>query len=351
MNNDFPSGGEEERSESTPQSQGGKARAERLSADDRTAIARQAALARWGTEVPQATHEGPLNIAGQTLSAVVLPNGKRLLTQGAFYLAIGRSRTPKAGTGALTTVDGLPFFLQADVLKPFITQELMASTTPIFFRDRSGRRLVGYDAELLPMVADVYLKFRDHFHIQDKKVPEKYGHIVTACDMLVRSLAKVGIIALVDEATGYQDVRDRRALQAILDRYLRKEYAAWAKRFPDEFYRQIFRLRGWQWKGMKVNRPQCVANYTKDLVWSRLAPGILEEVERLNPKDDRGRRKHRHPQYLTDEIGIPSLSAHLYAVVGLMRAADTWDELLKLVDRAHPKQDDPRQLRLFIEPA
>jgi hypothetical protein len=71
-------------------------------------------------------------------------------------------------------------------------------------------------------------------------------------------LADVGIIALVDEATGYQEVRDKLALQAILDAYLRKELAAWAKRFPDTFYRQIFRLRSWQWKGMKVNRPQVV---------------------------------------------------------------------------------------------
>jgi hypothetical protein len=62
----------------------------------------------------------------------------------------------------------------------------------------------------------------------------------------MRGLAHVGIIALVDEATGYQDVRDRLALQAILDAYLRKELAAWAKRFPEEFYRQIFRLRDWQ---------------------------------------------------------------------------------------------------------
>ena len=73
-----------------------------------------------------------------------------------------------------------------------------------------------------------------------------------ACELLMRGLAHVGIIALVDEATGFQQIRDRDALQAILDAYLRKELAAWAKRFPDEFYQQIFRLRGWQWKGMKI---------------------------------------------------------------------------------------------------
>jgi hypothetical protein len=280
-----------------------------------------------------------------------LPNGKRLLTQSTFNLAIGRSRTPKAGTGVLSTVDGIPFFLQADVLKPFITPELMASTTPIFFLDGSGRRSVGYDAELLPMVAEVYLQFRDSCLKGGKLVPTKYAHLIEACDMLIRALAKVGIIALVDEATGYQDVRDRQALQAILDKYLRKEWAAWAKRFPNEFYREIFRIRKWQWRGMKVNRPQCVAHYTNDLVWSRLQPGLLKELEAKNPKDEHGRRKQRYPQWLTDDTGIPALTQHLYAIVGMMRAADSWDALMRMVDRAFPKRGDMPQLELFNDPA
>src|SRR5262245_17296535 len=124
---------------------------------------------------------------------------------------------------------------------------------------------------------------------------------------------RVGIIALVDEVTGYQEVRDREALQAILDRYLRKAFAAWAKRFPDEFYKEIFRLRGWKWRGMEVNRPQCVANYTKDLVYKRLAPGILEELEARNPKNEWGHREARHHQWLTEDVGHPALAQHLYA--------------------------------------
>jgi P63C domain len=87
------------------------------------------------------------------------------------------------------------------------------------------------------------------------KLTEHQKPIASACDFLIRGLAHIGIIALVDEATGYQEVRDRLALQAILDAYLRKELAAWAKRFPDEFYKQMFRLKGWQWKGMSINRP------------------------------------------------------------------------------------------------
>src|SRR5688572_24934628 len=93
---------------------GGLARAAALSADERRQSAQRAALARWDGDLPQASHEGPLKIGGAELWAAVLPNGKRLLSQGAFLKAIGRSRTPKGGTGGFSTVDGLPFFLQAE---------------------------------------------------------------------------------------------------------------------------------------------------------------------------------------------------------------------------------------------
>lgn len=330
----------------TPQSKGGKARALALTDDRKREIAQKAASARWDADIPQASFEGEFKIGDWVIAAAVLPNGKRLLTQGTFLRAIGRSRSPKGGTGVLSTVDGVPFFLQADALKPFVSDDLLASTTPIFFRHLNGKKAVGYDAELLPAVADVYLKMRDAFAADGKQVPGQYDHIVRACDLVMRGLARVGIVALVDEATGYQEVRDRMALQAILDRYLRREFAAWSKRFPDEFYQQIFRLRDWEWRGMRVNRPQVVAKYTNDFVWERLAPGLLEELQKRNPKDERGNRKSAHHQWLTEEVGDPKLAQHLYAVVGLMRASGTWDQFKGMLDRAFPKQGQTLELAL-----
>jgi len=99
-----------------------------------------------------------------------------------------------------STVDGIPFFLQAETLKPFINSELLASTTPIFFRTKSGKKMVGYDAELLPAVAEVYLKMRDKFLSEGKPIPRQYGHIIQECDIIIRGLARIGIIALIDEA-------------------------------------------------------------------------------------------------------------------------------------------------------
>ena len=165
----------------------------------------------------------------------------------------------------------------------------------------------------------------------------------------MRGLATIGIIALVDEATGFQETRDRMALQAILDKFLRKEFAAWAKRFPDEFYKQIFRLRGWEWRGMKINRPQVVAHYTKDLVYERLLPGILAQLEERNPKDERGHRKGRHHQLLTDDVGHPALAQHLYAVITLMRTEDNWDDFRRCLDVALPRQGDNLKFSFMAE--
>jgi len=164
--------------------------------------------------------------------------------------------------------------------------------------------------------------------------------IAEKAEILFRSFAHVGIVALVDEATGYQYIRDRDALQAILDAYLRKELAAWAKRFPDEFYEQMFRLRGWQWKGMKINRPQVVGKYTNDLVYERLAPGILNELQERNPKVSRGERQSKHHQWLTEDVGHPALAQHLYGLIGFMRASDNWEQFYRLVQRAYPKKGD-----------
>jgi hypothetical protein len=129
---------------------------------------------------------------------------------------------------------------------------------------------------------------------------------------------------------------------------LRKELAAWAKRFPDEFYQQIFRLRGWQ-TGKGSSRPQIVAHYTKDIVYARLAPGIVEELERRNPLEQ-GRRKSKHHQWLTEDVGHPALAQHLYAVITLMRIATSWDQFKLLLDTAHPVRGDTLQLPLMGDP-
>jgi len=97
-----------------------------------------------------------------------------------------------------------------------------------------------------------------------------------------------------------------------------------------------------------VQRPQCVAAYTNDLIYSRLAPGILEELESRNPIEN-GIRKGAHHQLLTGDVGNPALAQHLYGVIGLMRASTNWEQMKKLIDSAYPKREDASELKLFVD--
>ena len=277
----------------------------------------------------------PLVIGDIEIDCYVLEDRARVLTQGGFLTAIGRAEKAKGGYGVKRRrVDDPPSFLAARNLIPFISKDLIKSTAPIPFRSR--RIGYGYRAELLPQVCEVYLQARDSGCLLPSQV-----HIAQRADILMRGLATVGIIALVDEATGYQEIRDRKALQIILDKYLLAERAKWAKRFPDEFYKEIFRLRDWEWQGMKVNRPSVVGHYTNDIVWDRLAPGVHEELKRLNPKTERGRRKSLHHQWLTEDIGHAVLQKHLNGVIVLMRSVvrskGGWDEFRRRLQRVFPK--------------
>ena len=281
------------------------------------------------------TPDRPLVIGDIEIPCYVLEDETRVLSQQGFLEAVGRARKAKGGHGG-GMVDKLPAFLAPNNLKPFISDELVESTIPIPFQPPIGVRGHGYRAELLPQVCNVYLEARDA-----KALLPRQEHIAKRCEVLIRGLATVGIIALVDEATGYQEIRDRLALHKFLDRWLLKERAKWAKRFPDVFYKEIFRLRGWRWRGMKVNRPQVVAHYTNDIVWDRIAPGVREELERLNPKTERGTRRGRHHEWLTHDIGHPALQKHLNGVLVLMKsvvqAKGGWEEFKRRLQRVFPK--------------
>jgi hypothetical protein len=166
--------------------------------------------------------------------------------------------------------------------------------------------------------------------------------------ILQHGFATLGIIGLVDEATGYQQVRARDALQAYLDRFLRKELAAWVKTFPDEFFEQLFRLKKWKWKGTS-KRPGVVGHYINDLIYDRLGPGVLDELQKRNPVDERGRRKGKHFQWLTEDIGNPALAQHMYATIGFMRASDSWESFKQAFYRAFPRKGENLALALTFE--
>jgi hypothetical protein len=320
---------------------GGRARALALSSEQRKAIAQKAAEARWKSKALNAefgSPDRPLVIGSVEIPCYVLEDGTRVLARSGFLKAIGRTGKAKGGRQYDDEFQ-TPVFLSAENLRPFITADVDANSSPVVFR-YSGAEVIGYRAEFLPQVCEVYLDAQDAGVLKSNQI-----HIAQACKALHRSFAKVGIIGLVDEATGYQDFRARDALQAYLDKFLRKELAAWVKTFPDEFFKELFRLKGWQWKGTS-RRPGVVGRYINDIIYDRLGPGVLEELKKRNPSDGKGRRKSKHFQWLTEDIGNPALAQHMYATIGLMRATDNWAQFKAVFGRAYPKRGDQLALAL-----
>ncbi len=279
-------------------------------------------------------------MGGLNIPCAVLNSGQRVITQSGFMVALGRARQAKGRQYYKGDVN-LPAFLTAQNLKPYVSSALEVTSSQIEFLSKNGHRAFGYADELLPEVCDVFIKAD-----RASALKANQKHIADQAHIIMKALAHTGIAGLIDEATGYQEVRDKRALQAILDKYLRKELAAWAKRFPDDFYKEMFRLRAWKWPVPSARRPGIVGTYTNDLVYERLAPGILQELEARNPKDERGNRRGHHHRFLTDDVGHPALAQHLHAVIGLMRASSGWEQFYRMINRAFPKKGTTLELAL-----
>lgn len=293
-------------------------------------------------KIPFATHEGAIDINGFQIRSYNLDSGDRVLSRIDFLRALGRTGKAKGGR-AYDKEFELPVFLTANNIKPFISNELIGNSTPIIFKDMKGAESIGYKAQLLPSVCYVFIDAHEA-----KVLHKNQNHIAEQCKQLVRAFATVGIIALVDAATGFEKLRKKDALQKILDKYLRKEYAAWAKCFPDEFYEEMFRLKGWVLDKKTMKMPGVVGRYTNDIIYDRLAPGILEELRKKNPVNEDGKRKTKHHQWLTEDTGHPSLDRHFNGVMALMRANTSWDLFKKNIERAYPKIGSQLALK-FIE--
>lgn len=315
------------------QSMGGKARADALTAEQRADIAKKAAEARWS--LPRAicgAPDRPLRIGAAEIPCYILEDETRVLVQSGMITALGLSHGGSGSRGG----DRLSKFTHQQRLKSFMDNEILERTeNPLKFQLVNGTIAYGYDATLLAKICFAVLDAAKEPGLLQKQ----QDHIIKQAELLIRGFAIVGITALVDEATGYQGIRDRNALNSILNKFLLKELAAWAKRFPDEFYKQIFRLRGWEWRGMNINRPSCVGRYTNDLVYERLAPGILEELKRRMPKTEAGASKGKLQQLLTENVGHPALQAHLAGLMALQRVSPDkgWDQFHRMVERAYPK--------------
>lgn len=292
------------------------------------------------TKILKATHgseKTPLKIGDLEIACYVLEDGTRVLSQRGVNKALS---VPQGG--GETRGLKMPRFLAQSPLKSFISKELTAGVSePIkYIPPHGGNPATGFPAALLPEICKVWIKARDAGVLKTDKQRET----AEKAEIISNGLKHIGIIALVDEATGYQKVRPADDLQKILEAYISKELLPWTKMFPDNYYAELFRLNGWQYNPASVKRPKVAGKMTEDIIYRLLPPGILQELKDKNPKDAKGRRKFKHHQLLSEQIGIHHLEKQIAAVVTLMRVSSNWRKFKGLLNRAFPKPGQQYEL-------
>ena len=285
----------------------------------------------------QAKYEGTLNLGNALLDVAVLENGQRIIKQAAVFKALDR---PARGN---SRVIGIPTFMDAKNLQPYVNEYVKGVIKKVEYLDIKGSAQQGFDCMILPAVCDVYLRAREDGVLLPTQIDT-----AQKAEVLMRSLARVGITALVDEATGYQYDREHDELQKILKAYISEELLPWQKRFPDIFYKELFRLNGWNYtvNGIK-KRPGVIGKWTNTIIYEELPKGVLEELKNKTPKNASGNRTERYHQYLSEDIGEPNLEKQINKAVTLFQVSDNMKQFWSNFKRMKERQIG--QLEISVE--
>lgn len=327
----------------------GHARAAALSSEERREIAKKAAQTRWDKvkDVPQAAYSGKLTIGDMSFPCSVLSDGTRILTQTDFMRGMGMyySGWVAKNRSAEDVAADVPHFLSFRSLKPFVERHLgNLQSIIVKYRTERGSLAHGIKAEIIPKICDVWLDAQEEGKLGPRQIK-----IAQKARLLIRALANVGIIALVDEATGYQRDRASDALALILEQFIAKELQPWVRTFPDEYYEELFRLRELNYPVDTVKRPQYFGHLTNDIIYKRLAPGVLEELKKSTPKTPAGRPRHQFHRILTPNLGHPKLREHMASIVTIMKLSDSYVDFYEKLNRLHPRYEETLALDFMFD--
>jgi hypothetical protein len=315
-------------------SEGGKARAAKLSKEELSAQGRKAVQARWEKAgkpaIPKATHTGPLRIADLEFECAIVKDGDRIVravSETKFMEAMGMYRSGALSTRRKSNEAGaqVPLFLAHKNLKPFADKHLgSVHFQPFKYVTESGAVAHGIPDEVIPKVCEIWID-ADRAGV----LGETQKVIAAKADILLRGFAHVGIRALIDEATGFQYERARRELTEYLEQFLTERLRQWVRTFPNDYFKHLCRLRGVELRpDMKL--PPYFGTLTNNLVYRRLAPGLLRKLKEW--RNERGGSGKLH-SWLNEDRGVPELLVHLGTVVGIMKLHKDYDAFEKQLDQ------------------
>ena len=287
--------------------------------------------------IPTAVHRGELDIIGMSVPCYVLNNDVRV---------IGRT----SATEVLTGIKGggaLEKYIAVRALEPFIPKDLVLERmVPFRLPEVEGleKAVKGLPADLFLEICQGFVSALEYSLRRDSEYPRLTGRqqeMAMQASMFLSACAKLGLEALIDEATGYQYEREADALQVKLAAFLEGEMRKWEKTFPDELWQEFGRLTGW--KGQLSKRPKYWGRLVMELIYEKLDPDVADWLKKNAPKPKYGQNYH---QWLSGQYGLKKLVEHIWMIIGMARTCESMRELRDKVNSMYGK--DPVQLRLYL---
>lgn len=258
-------------------------------------------------DTPIAEFVGVLQIGAGELPCYVLNNGMRVISRtGATKMLAG----PKGG-GQLekyAAAGALPEYM------PNLSEKMMDFILPGVV----NKTVRGMSSDAFLEVCEGYVRaWMDNALDSDsqKEMARNANVFLAAC-------TRVGLAALIDEATGYQYDRAEDALRVKLKAYIGEEMRKWEKTFPDELWEEFARLTNW--KGSIHSRPKYWGKLVIELVYDYLDPDVSKWLKDNAPAPQKGQSYH---QWLTGQYGLRKLTEHIWMVIGMARGCKTMEEL------------------------
>lgn len=300
--------------------------AKALNVDKEDLYDKSVLVARYGSD------KTPLKLGELEIPCYVLENGMRVFSGRGIQKALGYESKSGQWMKSFCNISGLSGRFNAGDNNIY---ERLSSPVKFIRNDAGGSQSEtnGYEVTLLIDICSAIIDANRAGDFEDEL-------IVRNADIIIRSVAKVGIIALVDEATGYnkEKTRAKDELQKFLDKFLTEEAARWVKVFDDTFFEDLYKMHNWSWSNTS-KRPGVVGKWINDIVYERIAPLVLAELDKKNPKNDNGNRVYKHHQFFSREIGLPKLKQHLEAVHAIAKLSRyDWVKFMKNMDDVYPRQ-------------
>jgi P63C domain len=308
-------------------SKGGRARAQVLTAEERKAIAKAAAQARWAKDNPNAPSPAEVETPSVEPVPAIGPDGLP------YSLFPGNVEFGNLQVECHVLSDFRRVFTQREVVRVLSdgresgNLQRYVARNPLFeegylearaFRFRIGPSVeaLGYEAEHLIDICDRYIEAKH----QGKLRSPSQDKLVRQAEIVMRACAKTGIIALVDEATGFQKVRAQHALQLKLQAFIAEELQEWARMFPDEFWYELARLEGVRYSPR--HRPLRWGRYIMMFVYDAVDEDVGNALREKNPNP---RFLKNHHQWLK-EHGRDQVNNQIQRVITIMKLCTNMDE-------------------------